>query len=72
MPRALTGGLAVSLPGRHRLGFTNGPTTEQETREAVQEQAALRVRRATSASSRSRESSESRMARGTGSLPEVA
>ena len=43
LPRAFTAGLGFSYPGGFNSGFTNTPTTEEEAREMVREQAALGV-----------------------------
>ena len=43
LPRAYTAGLGFSYPGGFNSGFTNTPTTEEEAREMVREQAALGV-----------------------------
>ena len=43
LPRTYTAGLGFSYPGGFNSGFTNTPTTEEEAREMVREQAALGV-----------------------------
>ncbi len=43
LPRAFTAGLGFSYPGGFNSGFTNTPTTEEEARAMVREQAALGV-----------------------------
>ncbi len=43
MPRAFTAGLGFSYPGGFNSSFPNLPTTEEEAREMVREQAALNV-----------------------------
>ena len=43
LPRAFTAGLGFSYPGGSNSGFTNTPTTEEEARALVREQAALGV-----------------------------
>ena len=43
LPRAFTAGLGFSYPGGFNSGFTNTPTTEEEARAMVREQAALGI-----------------------------
>ncbi len=43
LPRAFTAGVGFSYPGGFNSGFTNTPTTEEEAREMVREQAAFGV-----------------------------
>lgn len=43
LPRTYTAGLGFSYPGGFNSSFTNTPTTEEEAREMVREQAALGV-----------------------------
>ncbi len=43
LPRAFTAGLGFSFPGGFNSSFTNTPTTEEEARAMVREQAALGV-----------------------------
>jgi len=43
LPRAFTAGLGFSYPGGFNSGFTNTPTTEEEARAMVREQAGLGV-----------------------------
>ena len=43
LPRAFTAGLGFSYPGGFNSGFTNTPTTEEEARTMVREQAALGI-----------------------------
>ena len=43
LPRAYTAGLGFSYPGGFNSSFTNTPTTEEDARAAVREQAALGV-----------------------------
>ncbi len=43
LPRAFTAGLGFSYPGGFNSGFTNTPTTEEEARAMVREQATLGI-----------------------------
>ena len=43
LPRAFTAGLGFSYPGGFNSGFTNTPTSEEEARAMVREQAALGI-----------------------------